>query len=255
MLRKNDLVGALVYYDGQSNDARVNVSLALTAIQQGATVTNYTEVVELLKDEHGKLNGAMVKDNCTGETFKVTAKGIINATGPFCDKIRQMDDPSLPTVVAPSTGAHIIFPGFYSPRDMGLVDPSTSDGRVIFFLPWEGNTIAGTTDTPSEVESNPKATKDDINFIVNEVTNYLDPVIKVRKSDVLAAWSGIRPLIRNPASTNTEELVRNHIVMVSRSNLVTIAGGKWTTYRQMAEETIDEAIKIFGKPFIIVNFD
>jgi glycerol-3-phosphate dehydrogenase len=255
MLRKNDLVGALVYYDGQSNDARVNVSLALTAIQKGATVTNYTEVVELLKNEQGKLNGAMVKDNCTGETFKVTAKGIINATGPFCDKIRQMDDPSLPTVVAPSTGAHIIFPGFYSPRDMGLVDPSTSDGRVIFFLPWEGNTIAGTTDTPSEVESNPKATKDDINFIVNEVTNYLDPVIKVRKSDVLAAWSGIRPLIRNPASTNTEELVRNHIVMVSQSNLVTIAGGKWTTYRQMAEETVNEAIKIFGKPFFVENFD
>lgn len=250
MLRRNDLVGALVYYDGQSNDARVNVSLALTAIQKGATVSNYTEVVELLKGDDGKLKGAMVKDNCTGETFKVSAKGIINATGPFCDRIRQMDDPSLPTIVAPSTGAHIIFPGYYSPREMGLVDPSTSDGRVIFFLPWEGNTIAGTTDTPSEVQSNPKATKDDINFIVNEVTNYLDPIIKVRKSDVLAAWSGIRPLIRNPASTNTEELVRNHIVMVSPSNLVTIAGGKWTTYRQMAEETIDEAIKIFGNTIL-----
>lgn len=246
MLRKDDLVGAIVYYDGQSNDARVNVALALTAIQQGAVVTNYTEVVSILKDENGKINGAMVKDRCSGETFKVASHGVVNATGPFCDTIRKMDDPTLQSLVSPSAGAHIVFPSYYSPRDMGLVDPSTSDGRVIFFLPWEGNTLAGTTDTPSAIESNPKATEDEIRFILQEVSNYLDPVIKVRQSDVLAAWSGIRPLIRNPENPNTEDLVRNHIVIVSESKLMTIAGGKWTTYRQMAEDTIDEAIKILG---------
>ncbi len=193
MLRKDELVGAIVYYDGQSNDARVNIALALTAIQQGAVVTNYTEVVSLLKDESGALTGAIIRDKCSGEEFSVKAKGIINATGPFCDQIRQMDDPSLKTIVSPSAGAHIIFPSYYSPREMGLVDPSTSDGRVIFFLPWEGNTIAGTTDTPSAIESNPKAKTEEIRFILQEVSNYLDPVIKVRTSDVLAAWSGIRP--------------------------------------------------------------
>lgn len=246
MLRKDDLVGAIVYYDGQSNDARVNVALALTAIQQGAVVTNYTEVTQILKNDEGIINGVRIKDHCSGEEFDVKTKGVINATGPFCDRIRQMDDPSLKLLVNPSAGAHIIFPSYYSPRDMGLVDPATSDGRVIFFLPWEGNTIAGTTDSPSEIESNPKAADEDIRFLLEEISGYLDPVIKVRKSDVLAAWSGIRPLIRDPNSTSTEDLVRNHIVMVSKSGLITIAGGKWTTYRKMAEDTIDEAIKILN---------
>lgn len=246
MLRKDELVGAIVYYDGQSNDARMNLALALTAIQQGAVVTNYTEVTALLKDSEGKINGATIKDHVSGQEFNVATKGVINATGPFCDSIRQLDDPSIPCVVAPSTGAHIIFPSYYSPREMGLVDPATSDGRVIFFLPWEGNTIAGTTDTPCQVESNPQATDGEIQFLLHEVANYLDPVVKVRRNDVLAAWSGIRPLIRDTDSSSTEALVRNHIVMVSASNLVTIAGGKWTTYRQMAEDTIDEAIKIFN---------
>lgn len=246
MLRKDRLVGAIVYYDGQSNDARVNIALALTAIQQGAIVTNYTEVLELLKTGDGQVSGALVKDRLSGETFSVHAKGVINATGPFCDSIRQMDNPSLKSIVSPSAGAHIIFPGYYSPREMGLVDPSTSDGRVIFLLPWEGNTIAGTTDTPATIESDPKATNDEIRFILQEVSNYLDPVVKVRRSDVLAAWSGIRPLIQNPESNNTEELVRNHIVIVSKSHLITIAGGKWTTYRKMAEDTIDEAIRLLA---------
>lgn len=247
MLRKGNLVGAIVYYDGQSNDARVNVALALTAIQQGAVVTNYTEVTELVKDSSGQLCGALIKDHLNGEVFEVRAKGIINATGPFSDKIRKLDDPSLKEIVSPSAGAHIILPSYYSPRDMGLVDPATSDGRVIFFLPWEGNTIAGTTDTLCEIESNPKAKSEEIRFILQEVANYLDPVVKVRRSDVLAAWSGIRPLIRDPASlSSTEELVRNHIVMTSPSGLMTIAGGKWTTFRKMSQDTIDEAVKYYG---------
>lgn len=145
MLKKESLAGAMVYYDGTQNDARTNLSLALTAIQQGAVVTNYTEVTELIKDEHGKVAGAIIKDRINGESFSVKAAGVINATGPFTDAIRKMDDPEAVPLVQPSVGTHVIFPGHYSPQNMGLIDPSSTDGRVIFFLPWEGNTIAGTT--------------------------------------------------------------------------------------------------------------
>lgn len=293
MLRKDRLKGAMVYYDGQSNDARVNLALALTALQQGATVVNYVEVIGFIKKNRGGVDdppqivGARLLDRATGEEFEVRAKGCVNATGPFCDLIRRLDDPSVPLLVTASSGTHIVFPNYYSPRNMGLVDPSSSDGRVIFFLPWQGNTIAGTTDAPTTVHFEPKAKNSEIDFILREVTNYLDPVLTVRRSDVLAAWAGIRPLIRDPgirknnneakepspavqlvqtvltgaagpgaakaisdvatsSAPTTESLVRSHLVMTSPSGLLTIAGGKWTTYRQMAEDTIDEAIKAFG---------
>lgn len=126
---------------------------------------------------------------------------------------------------------------------MGLLDPATSDGRVIFFLPWQKQTIAGTTDLPCEVTHNPRPTEDEIMFILQEVKNYLNPDVEVRRGDVLSAWSGIRPLVSDPNKPNTQSLARNHIVHVSPTNLVTIAGGKWTTYRAMAQETIDAAIK------------
>jgi glycerol-3-phosphate dehydrogenase len=129
---------------------------------------------------------------------------------------------------------------------MGLLDPSTSDGRVIFFLPWQGNTIAGTTDSPAEVEREPRAREEEIRWILEEVRRYLSPDIKVRRGDVLSAWSGLRPLVRNPSAARTEGLVRNHMIHVSASGLLTIAGGKWTTYRAMAQETVDVAVKTFG---------
>ena len=136
---------------------------------------------------------------------------------------------------------------------MGLLDPATSDGRVIFFLPWQGNTIAGTTDTPAVVEAEPKAPEEEIRWILEEVRRYLSPDIKVRRGDVLSAWSGLRPLVRNPAAATTEGLVRNHMIHVSDSGLLTIAGGKWTTYRAMAEETVDEAVKVFGLEGKVTN--
>ena len=129
---------------------------------------------------------------------------------------------------------------------MGLLDPATSDGRVIFFLPWQGNTIAGTTDAKCDVEAEPRPREEDIQWIIEEIRHYLAPDIKVRRGDVLSAWSGIRPLVRNPSAASTAGLVRNHLVHVSQSGLLTIAGGKWTTYRKMAEETVDEAVKVFG---------
>ena len=157
-----------------------------------------------------------------------------------------MDNPAHKPIVQPSSGVHITLPNYYSPRTMGLLDPATSDGRVIFFLPWEGGTIAGTTDAPAPVQSEPRAAEDEIRWVLEEVRRYLSPDIKVRRADVLSAWSGLRPLVRNPAASSTEGLVRNHMIYVSPSGLLTIAGGKWTTYRAMAEETVDEAVKAFG---------
>jgi len=186
------------------------------------------------------------KDGKRAEEFTIHAKGIINATGPFCDAIRKMDDHTVKEIVAPSSGVHIILPGYYSPAKMGLIDPKTSDGRVIFFLPWQGNTIAGTTDAPCDITANPVAAEKEIDWILSEIKNYLAPGISVRRGDVLAAWSGIRPLVKDPKAKNTESLVRNHLIDVSDAGLLTCAGGKWTTYRQMAEEAVDEAMKQYS---------
>lgn len=248
MLKGDKLVGAIVYYDGQQDDARMNLAIALTAARQGATVANHVEVTKLIKKKDPKtgkevLCGAMVRDTITKKEWEVKTKCIVNATGPFTDHIRQMDDPKVKTICCPSSGVHIVLPGYYSPQQMGLLDPSTSDGRVIFFLPWQNQTIAGTTDLPCDVTHNPKPTEDEIEFILQEIKNYLNTDVEVRRGDVLSAWSGIRPLVSDPNKDDTQSLARNHIVHVSPSNLVTIAGGKWTTYRAMAEHTIDAAIK------------
>ncbi|CEL11405.1 FAD dependent oxidoreductase-domain-containing protein [Aspergillus pseudodeflectus] len=260
MLRKDNLLGAMVYYDGAHNDSRMNVSLAMTAALYGSTVVNHMEVTGLEKDASGKLNGARLRDCIPGkdgkeaEEITIKAKGIINATGPFTDSIRKMDEPDVKEIVAPSSGVHVILPGYYSPSNMGLIDPSTSDGRVIFFLPWQGNTIAGTTDTPTDITPLPQPSEKDINWILTEIRRYLAPDINVDRSDVLAAWAGIRPLVRDPKVKSSEALVRNHLITVSPSGLLTCAGGKWTTYRQMAEEAVDEAIKEFKlKPSAMHN--
>ncbi|KAI5123140.1 hypothetical protein M0805_000843 [Coniferiporia weirii] len=245
MLKQDGLVGAIVYYDGQHNDSRMNMALIMTAVKHGATVANHVEVTSL-KKESGKLNGAVVRDNLTGAEWTVRAKGVINATGPFSDALLTLDNPDHTPIVQPASGVHITLPNYYAPRTMGLIDPSTSDGRVIFFLPWQGNTIAGTTDSPCEINAEPVPREEDISWVLEEVRRYLAPDIKVRRGDVLSAWSGIRPLVRNPSAASTEGLVRNHMIHVSDSGLLTIAGGKWTTYRKMAEETVDEAVKVFS---------
>uniref|UniRef100_A0A8C2AQG8 glycerol-3-phosphate dehydrogenase n=1 Tax=Cyprinus carpio TaxID=7962 RepID=A0A8C2AQG8_CYPCA len=248
MLKKDKLVGAIVYYDGQHNDSRMNLAIALTAARHGAAIANYTEVVHLLKKPDPKTGqvkvcGAHCRDIITGQEFDVRAKCVINATGPFTDSLRKMDNQKTANICQPSAGVHIVIPGYYSPDNMGLLDPATSDGRVIFFLPWEKMTIAGTTDTPTVVTAHPIPLEDDINFILSEVRHYLSPDVEVRRGDVLAAWSGIRPLVTDPNSKDTQSICRNHVVNISDSGLITIAGGKWTTYRSMAEETLDAAIK------------
>ncbi|KAI8428252.1 hypothetical protein MSG28_002472 [Choristoneura fumiferana] len=242
MLKSDNLCGGIVYYDGQQDDARMNLAIALTAARHGATIANHVSVTKLHKTG-GKLSGARVRDELTGKEWDVQAKSIINATGPFTDSIRKMDEPTVKEICCPSSGVHIVLPSYYSPEHMGLLDPATSDGRVIFFLPWLKGTIAGTTDMPCKVTHNPKPTEDEILFILTEVKNYLNPDVEVRRGDVMSAWSGIRPLVSDPNKEDTQSLARNHIVHVSKAGLVTIAGGKWTTYRSMAAETIDAAIE------------
>ncbi|XP_044165114.1 glycerol-3-phosphate dehydrogenase, mitochondrial-like isoform X2 [Acropora millepora] len=251
MLKKEKLCGAIIYYDGQHNDARMNLAIALTAVRHGASVANHVEVLSLLKKKEGDnedevVCGAHVRDVITGEEFDVRAKCVVNATGPFTDAVRQMDNPTGTKICQPSAGVHIVLPEYYSPTDMGLLDPATSDGRVIFFLPWEGKTIAGTTDSPTDLSYNPSPKEAEIQFILSEIKHYLSADVDVRRGDVLAAWSGIRPLVVDPNSKNTASIARNHLILVSKSGLVTIAGGKWTTYRSMATDTMEAAIKARG---------
>ncbi|CAL8104799.1 unnamed protein product [Calicophoron daubneyi] len=275
LLKRDKLVGGLVYYDGQHEDARMCLSLALTATRYDAAIANYVEALELTKGkpyplpqnydeakptEGNKLspvikpesqpsyvvNGARVRDILTGKEFVIRARCVINATGPFTDSIRRMADKSQAPICQPSAGVHIVLPGYYCPAQMGLLDPHTSDGRVIFFLPWMNFALAGTTDTPCSVTDHPSPTEGDVNFILSEIRNYLSPDIKVRRGDVLSAWAGIRPLVRDPNSKDTQSIARNHVIEVSPSKLITIAGGKWTTYRSMAEETVDKAVEVCG---------
>ncbi|XP_028514606.1 glycerol-3-phosphate dehydrogenase, mitochondrial isoform X2 [Exaiptasia diaphana] len=251
MLKKDKLCGAIIYYDGQHNDARMNLEIALTAVRHGATAVNHTEVLSLLKksivtDAHGAKEvvcGVHVRDTLSNEEYDIHAKCVVNATGPFTDSVRTMDKPDIPKISQASSGIHLVLPSYYSPKNMGLLDPATSDGRVIFFLPWEGRTIAGTTDTPSNVSFEPEAQEVEIQFVLSEIKHYLGDEVNVRRGDVLAAWSGIRPLVRDPKSKSTASIARNHVIDISESNLVTIAGGKWTTYRSMAQDTVDACIK------------
>lgn len=271
MLDKSDLKGAIIYYDGLHDDSRMNLSLAITASAAGATVVNHVEVVSLIKDqETGKLAGVMVRDRLktnkstnnktttattAGQTeqddenpaWPIYARAVINATGPFCDSIRLMDDPQAEQMVQGSSGIHVTLPEYYSPRHYGLLDPCTSDGRVIFFLPWRGSTIAGTTDRPCAPIEDVTPSEEEIAFILREIEGYLSPEVKIRRQDVLSSWAGIRPLVRDPDNMeDTQALARNHVVLRSSSGLISLAGGKWTTYRQMAEDAVDTAIEMHG---------
>jgi len=236
------LKGTIVYYDGQFNDARMSVALACTAACGGGTIANHTEAVGLIKDTDGQVTGATVKDLETGKKFDVHAKVVINATGPFVDAIRCMSDSKAPRMVTPSSGVHLVMPDYYSAQGHGLIVPRTKDGRVLFVLPWMQHTIIGTTDAETKLTMRPKPTEKEINFILDEVKNLL--TVKVRREDVLSAWSGIRPLATDPTANpeDTASISRDHVLITGADGLITISGGKWTTYRKMAEEAVDQAV-------------
>lgn len=246
MLKTDNFLGGLIYYDGLQNDSRMNVGLILTSVLYGANVANYVEVFKFKKDKNGKICGVVVRDCLNGNTWTIAAKCVINATGPSSDILRNIDSPKNIKMLSLSSGTHIVLPGYYSPHSFGFIDPNTSDGRVIFFLPWQGNILVGTTDSPTEMLVNPVAKEEEISWILSEVGKYLNPQFSIRREDVLAAWSGIRPLICKSDEKSTENLVRSHIIDISDSGLLTITGGKWTTYRRMAEDTIDKAISEFN---------
>ncbi|KAK6929167.1 Alpha-glycerophosphate oxidase, C-terminal [Dillenia turbinata] len=227
------LKGTVVYYDGQMNDSRVNVALACTAALAGAAVLNHAEVVAFLKDE--------ATDRIIGKEFETYAKVVVNAAGPFCDSVRKLADKDVQPIICPSSGVHIILPDYYSPEGMGLIVPKTKDGRVVFMLPWLGRTVAGTTDSNTDITMLPEPHEDEIEFILDAISDYLN--VKVRRTDVLSAWSGIRPLATDPSAKNTESISRDHVVCEDYPGLVTITGGKWTTYRGMAEDAVNAAIK------------
>ncbi|CAK9872889.1 unnamed protein product [Sphagnum jensenii] len=238
------LKGTVVYYDGQMNDSRLNVAIACTAALAGAVVLNHAEAVSLKKDEvTGNVTGARICNKLTGKEFDVHAKVVINAAGPFCDEVRKMADKNAPQIISPSSGVHVVLPDYYSPDHMGLIVPKTKDGRVIFMLPWLGRTVAGTTDSATNLTMLPEAHEEEIEFILDAISDYL--VVKVRRSDVMSAWSGIRPLATDPnvKGTDTASISRDHVVCLDSDGLVTVTGGKWTTYRSMAEDAVDVAIK------------
>ncbi len=241
MLKSKGLRGGVLYYDGQFDDARMNVSLALTAQDHGAIVLNHVELVAF-KKSHGKLRGATLRNTLNGETTEVRARGVINATGPFCDAVRKIDDPTVSPMLKASSGIHIVLSKKFSPPDTGLLIPRTEDDRVLFLLPWLGHTLVGTTDNPANIEAHPRPQEEDIQYILRHLRKYFD--MPVARSDVLAAWSGLRPLVSNPKASDTARLSRDHIVHVSESGLITVTGGKWTTYRKMALDAVDHAVHI-----------
>ena len=234
------LKGGVIYSDGQFDDARLLIDLVATAAEQGAILLNYVQVTGLTKDADNMVDGVLARDTETGEEFALKAKVVINATGPFTDSVRHMAEPKVEDMVSPSQGAHIVLDRSFLPGDHAIIVPRTSDGRVMFAIPWHGHTLVGTTDTAiSQAELEPVPMEQEIEFMLSTASLYLAK--KPTKSDVLSAFAGIRPLLRSGDSKNTASASRDHAILIDASGLVNIAGGKWTTYRNMAEHCVDQA--------------
>jgi glycerol-3-phosphate dehydrogenase len=240
-IRQQGLRGGVIYQDGQFDDARLAVNLAQTAIEQGACVLNYMRVINLQK-QNGKICGAKIKDQETNIEYSVKGKVVINATGVFVDDLMLMDKPEKRKLVKPSQGIHLVMDRSFLDSEHALMIPKTSDGRVLFAVPWHDKLVMGTTDTVRDhIELEPHALEQEINFILNTAANYLTR--RPTRADVLSVYAGLRPLAApQTEGKSTKEISRNHKIIVSKSNLVTITGGKWTTYRRMAQDVVDRAI-------------
>ncbi|MGH8559787.1 MAG: FAD-dependent oxidoreductase [Methylococcales bacterium] len=253
-IERSGLHGGIIYYDGQFDDARLAINLASTAVNQGATLANYVNVTGLLKQDE-VVAGVLAVDLESGEKLELIGKAVINATGPFCDAVRVMDFPDAAPVIAPSQGVHIMLPRSFLPGNAAILVPHTRDGRVIFLIPWRNCVMVGTTDTPiDEVPIEPVPREEEIEFLLEYAARYLirDP----GRSDVLSVFTGIRPLVGDAHDENTTKLSRDHSILISRSGLLTVSGGKWTTYRKMAEDAIDKALILAGlesKPCVTEN--
>jgi glycerol-3-phosphate dehydrogenase len=243
--RQTGLTGGVKYWDGQFDDARLALAIAQTAAQRGALLINYCPAIRLIH-EGGKVAGLQVQEKETGKSYSVKANCVVNAAGVWVDEFRQMDGEQMQrpvkAMVAPSQGTHLVVDREFSPSDHAILIPKTSDGRVLFVVPWLGKLILGTTDSPREdAAREPRAFPQDTDFILGEAAKYLTRAPK--RSDVKSIWVGLRPLVKPPDEDggNTKALSREHTILLSKSGLLTVTGGKWTTYRAMAEDVMDQA--------------
>jgi glycerol-3-phosphate dehydrogenase len=242
------LRGGVIYYDGQFDDARLAVNMAQTVVDQGGTALNYMKVTDLTKSDQGVVHGVRAECQETGDTYSIDARAVINATGIFTDSIRKMDDPEAEETLRPSQGTHLVLDRSFLPGDSAVMIPETDDGRVLFAIPWNDRVVVGTTDEEVEgPELEPEPMPEEIDFLLGHAGRYLDK--DPTPDDVLSVFSGIRPLVTDPSASSsgdTSDISREHVLHISKNGLVTISGGKWTTYRQMAEDTIDQAATLAG---------
>ena len=238
-IKEDGLRGGVVYFDGQFDDTRLLINLVTTAFEQGATLLNYARVFEFAKDEEGFIDGVNFIDEESGQLFQAKAKAVINATGAFCDTVRKLSDENSKPIIAPSQGIHIVLDKSFLPTANAIMIPHTTDGRVMFAIPWHGHTLVGTTDTLiKKAELEPKALAEEIDFILATATEYLHK--PPTKDDILSVFVGVRPLVKSGGAKNTAALSRDHTIEIDNSGLVTITGGKWTTYRRMAEDCVNQ---------------
>ncbi|MFO1319262.1 MAG: glycerol-3-phosphate dehydrogenase/oxidase [Burkholderiales bacterium] len=236
-LRPDGLAGALRFVDGQFDDARLALALARTAIHRGATVLNHCAAVALSHDDAGRVTGVIAEDRETGARIRLASRCVVNATGVWVDAVRQWDDAASAPLVSPSQGVHLVVDHRFLGGDHAVLVPRTEDGRVMFAIPWLGHAILGTTDTPrGDLPSEPVALHAEVDFILREAGRQL--AIAPTRADVRSVWVGLRPLVRAAQGSDTKRLSREHAIEVSRSGLVTVTGGKWTTYRAMAEAVL-----------------
>lgn len=247
-LETSNLKGGVVYHDGQFDDSRLAINIAQSCIENGATAINHCKVKNLLKDEKGLVNGVITIDTETNTEYTLFAKTVINATGVFTDEVLKMDDTSAKDTIRPSQGVHLVFDKSFLPGNDAIMIPKTDDGRVLFLVPWHDKVVVGTTDTLLDSHSlEPKPLDKEVDFIIETANRYLNK--NVSKSDVLSIFAGLRPLAApKDKSEKTKEISRSHKIIVSDSELITITGGKWTTYRRMAQDTVDKIIELHKLP-------
>lgn len=245
MVVTEGLSGGVIYYDGRFDDTRLLVGLVQTAASHGAVLLNYARVTGITKDAAGRANGVSFIDTESGTELAVSARSVINATGVFTDPVRKMTSHAAKPILKFAQGVHIVVDGRFLGSQTSIMIPKTSDGRVLFCIPWHGNTLIGTTDTQVEsAELEPRALASEIEFLIENASRYLSigPTI----DDVLSVFAGIRPLIANAGNEKTSSISRSHDIFVDAAGLVTVTGGKWTTYRRMAEDAVDKAIMVGG---------
>lgn len=243
-LERDGLRGGVIYFDGQFDDSRFAINLVQTAAEHGANMLNYCKVIGLTKS-NGMINGVKVRDELSGEDFEVNGRVVINATGAFTDQILKMDNPDNKSIISPSQGVHLVLDKEFSPGESAIMVPHTDDGRVLFAVPWNGKLVVGTTDTPvNDTKLEPVALEEEVDFILKHASQYLTG--NPKRSDVRSVFAGLRPLVKAGDGKSTASLSRDHTLMISDSGLVTITGGKWTTYRKMAQDTIDQAAMVAG---------